>query len=367
MRFLIDVHHIGMRATGNETWAREVAQGMARVLGQSATHDELLYAVATAAGRAAVVPHPFVDVSGSSSRRLLWDLPHVARRNAVDALLVQYTAPRSASPCVVAIHDLSFTDPASARWIPALERARMQATIRWSAKRAGKIVALSRHTARDLRDRWEVDPDRIVVAYPAVGATRSQRLRCRNPRPRAAGENRPLLVLAVGNVVPRKNLPVLGMAIRLLRERGLDVVLRVVGQIPPAGRGVRSELERICGDWLTVGGYASEAELLSAYHEADAFCLPSLYEGFGLPVLEAMTAGVPTLVSDATALPEAIGDAGRAVDPYDPVAWADALELVLTDESTAARMRLAGLAHVARFSWDDTSTRVIEALRAVAE
>jgi glycosyltransferase involved in cell wall biosynthesis len=361
---LIDAHHIGAHATGNETWAVEVARGLAHGLDRAGHDDEVLLAMTSVADRALAGPGSVVPLHTSSMRRLLWDLPRAARREHVDAILVQYTAPLSSVPTVVAIHDLSFTDPASSHWIPARERARMRATIRWSADRAGRIVALSRYTAKDLQLRWNIEPERIVVAYPAVGSDRSMRLHERPSECPPVG--RPKTVLAVGNVLPRKNLVVLGIAVRTLRKRGLDVNLRLVGQVPRAGRPVRAELEHICGKWLTVSGYATEDELVRAYHQADAFCFPSLYEGFGLPVLEAMTAGVPTIVANATALPEAAGHAGALVDPHDPTAWADTLERVLTDQREAAGMRSRGLAHAARFSWNTTAQHVLDALRMVA-
>lgn len=365
MRFLIDAHHIGAHATGNETWAVEVARGLARILARAGQDDELLLAMTAAGERALATPRSVVPLVGGSARRLLWDLPRAARREKANAILVQYTAPLSSVPAVVAIHDLSFTDPASRQWIPPVERARMRATIHWSADRAARIVALSAHTAKDLQVRWSIDPERIVVAHPAVGSERRTRLQAQ-PREGSLPGDRPQTVLAVGNVLPRKNLIVLGTAVRTLRHRGLGVNLRLVGQVPPAGERVRTELERICGRWLTVSGYATEDELIGAYHEADAFCFPSLYEGFGLPVLEAMTAGVPTIVANATALPEAAGDAGALVDPHDPTAWADTLERVLTDQSEAAGMRSRGLAHSARFTWDATAEHVLDTLRMVA-
>jgi len=365
MRVLVDAHHIGTRATGNETWAVEVAKGMARAVERSDDDDELLFAVATDAGRTTVAPGVGVSIRGGSWGRLLVDLPRAARQARVDVVLVQYTVPLSAAPCVVAIHDLSFTDPESRRWIPRAERARMGATIRWSAGRAGRILALSEYTSKDLQDRWGIDPQRIVVAHPAVASDRSARLR----RPPGVGGTRtdgPMTVLAVGNVLPRKNLLVLARAVRTLRQRGLDVMLRLAGQVPPAGTSIRHELDRIGGEWLSVSGYLDETELVAAYHAADVFCFPSLYEGFGLPVLEAMTAGVPTVVSDATALPEAAGGAGALADPHDPTVWADILEQILTDEQVADRMRTAGCARAAQFSWNDTADRVLDTLRAVA-
>ena len=173
-------------------------------------------------------------------------------------------------------------------------------------------------------------------------------------------------VLTVGNVLPRKNLVVVAHAIRTLRRRGLDVALRIVGQVPPAGMVVQSRLQELGGDWLTISGYLDEPNLIAAYQAADAFCFPSLYEGFGIPVLEAMTAGVPTVVSNATALPEAAGTAGALADPHDSTEWADILERLLTDKALADRMRQAGKLHAERFHWDNTAALVLAALRTAA-
>lgn len=358
MRFLVDAHHIGARATGNETWAVEVSSALSRLLQSGSGGDELLLAVTDS--RLAPPEADVVVVHANAGRRLLWDLPAAIRRSDVDAVLVQYTAPLTSAPTVVAIHDLSFTRPESREWIPPLERLRMQATIRWSARHADRVVALSDYTAMDLHDTWGIDMEKIVVAHPAVGRSRAQRLRDHD-RPGTVSDG-PMVILAVGNVLPRKNLLVLAEATVVLRNRGWDVMLHVVGPTPPAGRKIRAAMEQACGDHVIFSGYVDESVLVSAYQSAHVFCFPSLYEGFGLPVLEAMTAGLPAIVSSATALPEAAGNAAMIVDPHDREGWADAIQSALFDGTMAASMREQGTEHAARFTWESTAKKVLGAL-----
>ena len=362
MKFLIDVHHIGSRATGNETWARETALAMQELLATEQSEDELYFAVAHEAGRTVGPQNRIDQVSTGQVRRLARDLPRVARQRHVDALLVQYTAPMVKTSPVVAIHDLSFADPASAAWIPPGERLRMNATIRISARHAARILALSHSTAQDMIRYWNVNPDKIVIAPPAVAPSFEERVRKRRRElePKSGGE---FVVLMVGNVLPRKNHIVVTTAIKLLRDRGLPVELRIAGQVPSAGQETAQRLRNCAGDWLTITGYLSDDQLIDEYLSADCLCFPSLYEGFGIPVLEAMAVGIPTIVSDATALPEAAGDAGIIVPPNDADAWADALDLVLGDAEVADRLRTAGRQRVSLFSWGATASHALQALR----
>lgn len=364
MRFLVDVHHIGSRATGNETWARESTLALIR---RSAAEPDVELSLAASAPVGPIYGDSIkVDrVSGSSWRRLVLELPRVARANGTDALLVQYTAPMTTVPSVVAIHDLSFTHPVSGGWIPPRERARMNTTIRWSARRAACVVALSQHTAEDLCEQWGIPPEKVVIAYPAVAPAFLERLKASTPH----GGNPPdePRILIVGNVLPRKNHLVVARAVAMLRDRGIKATLRIAGQVPPAGSDVASRLRELGAGWLTITGYLDDEALVKEYLEADVMCYPSLYEGFGIPVLEGMAAGLPVIVSDATALPEAAGDAGLIVPARDPEAWADAIEAVTAHPGRAEDMRTRGFAHEKSFSWDITAGVLLDALRRAAD
>jgi alpha-1,3-rhamnosyl/mannosyltransferase len=175
-------------------------------------------------------------------------------------------------------------------------------------------------------------------------------------------------VLAVGTLEPRKNLERLAAAHALLppalRRRA---PLALAGGIGWGGVEAGPALARAlaAGDARALGR-VDDAALAALYARAAAVAYPSLYEGFGLPVLEAMGCGAPLVHSATTAVAETAGGAGLAVDPLDPEAIAAGLAAVLEDAALASRLRAAGLARAAEFSWAETARRVVEVWREVA-
>jgi glycosyltransferase involved in cell wall biosynthesis len=362
MTFLIDVHHIGGRQTGNETWSRNIARELAVQGGSDRlvfacrreAMDEVTSLTGTSSPRA---------VSDSALRRLALDLPRIARQADAGALLVQYTKPLTRRPCVVAIHDLSPFDDRSAQWLTRSFRIRVRASIRHSVASARVVTVLSEFTKRDLVERFRIDPDRIVIVTGAVDPTLADLLAEVASTPRHPDVHR---VVAVGNVLPRKNLTTLAAAVARLRSRGSEVELRVVGQVPEEGRALEAELRATLGPAISFSGYVSTTELASEYLAADVFAFPSLYEGFGIPAVEAMQAGLPVVVSDATSLPEVVGDAGVVVPGIDVDAWATALDELLGDDARRAELVGRGRRRAASFSWASSAATVLAALRQAA-
>jgi glycosyltransferase involved in cell wall biosynthesis len=175
-------------------------------------------------------------------------------------------------------------------------------------------------------------------------------------------------ILFVGTAEPRKNLPRLVRAFEhLARRRSLRHDLVLIGP-----RGWRTEAIDASIESCSVRqrirrvGYVSDKELRCWYTGADAFVYPSLEEGFGLPPLEAMALGTPTIASNNSALPEVVGDAAVTIEPTDEAGLASAIEAVLTDKVLADRLRAAGPARAANFSWVDTARRHVELYRLVA-
>jgi glycosyltransferase involved in cell wall biosynthesis len=361
VRSLVDAHHLGLAQTGNETWARNIVAGLS-----GAGSDEVHVAV-TRAGRAQLtgwVPHERTHlVASRSSRRLAWDLPRVVRRVRPQALLVQYTLPPlTAVPAVVVVHDLSFEQAQAREWIAPASLLRYRASIRASARRARRVVVPSEFTRDDVLARYGLDPDRVVVAGNAVDPALQAALRATARAPR--GDR--LVVLAVGTVLPRKNLEVVAQAVGVLRSQGLPVVLRLVGPLPAAGRAGLERMSARLGPALRVSGVLDTAGLAAAYREADVLAFPSLFEGFGIPLLEAMAAGTPVVSSDATCLPEIAGDAALYASPAQPQAWVDALRGVLCDERVARGLVEAGTVRVRRFDWQRSADAVRLALTEAA-
>jgi len=174
-------------------------------------------------------------------------------------------------------------------------------------------------------------------------------------------------ILAVGTLQPRKNYPVLMQAYAALRQRtGLPHKLAIVG-----GRGWLTEeidatITRLgLADQVRLLGFAPDDDLPALYTGASLLAFPSLYEGFGLPALEAMACGTPVVASTAPSLPEVCGDAALLVDPADVDGLADALERVLTDQEMAAQMVARGQQRAAQFRWEDAAKDLLAVYRQV--
>jgi glycosyltransferase involved in cell wall biosynthesis len=250
---------------------------------------------------------------------------------------------------VVTVHDLAFRLYPSL--FPPAWRAMYRAGLRRAARHADAIVAISRHTARDLARHARVDPARIHVIPLAASLPETdidpgpviERLKI--PRP---------YLLFVGTLEPRKNLVRLVRAYRQVAVR-LPHTLVLAG---PAGwrtQRLHRELTLRGPGRVMLTGRVPPADLDALYRGAVAFCYPSLYEGFGLPVLEAMARGVPTVISDAASLPEVAGEAALRASARSVRSLSEALDRILTDRDEADRLGRAGRERAALFSWDQTA------------
>jgi glycosyltransferase involved in cell wall biosynthesis len=221
-----------------------------------------------------------------------------------------------------------------------------------SARRATHLIAISRSTAQDLTKFFGVDPAKVSVVLPGVEARYKPLeapLVSEFRRRRSLPEK---FLLYVGTLEPRKNLPTLIRAFASFRRGHAGVKLALAG-----GRGwlyepslaLVKELE-LQNDVL-FPGYIAEDELPLWYNAAEIFVYPSLYEGFGLPPLEAMACGTPVIASDASSLPEVVGDAGLMAAPGDAEEWCAALSRLATDCDLRASLRQRGLARAKEFTW----------------
>jgi glycosyltransferase involved in cell wall biosynthesis len=341
---MLDLHHLGHRQTGNESWARSLASALFE-LGGPRSYDIGVTRSAPREDLAVLPAREIAWVSGSSTRRLALDLPAAMRRLKTSSVLVQYTAPISRVPAVVAVHDLSFEDPRAAEWLPLATRLRYRATIRASVHRAAHVLALSESTRSDLLEIYGLAPERVSVVPAAVDPAFAALLAATPDR-----RDPPLTVLAVGNVLPRKNLVVVARAVRILRDRGFDVRFRVVGTVSPRGASEAREMTALLGSAVEFSGHVDRSGLASAYRSAHVLAFPSLFEGFGIPVLEAMAADLPVLVADRTSLPEVVGDAGLVLPAEDAGAWADGIRDIVLDTAGAALV-LRGRLRLADFTW----------------
>ncbi|MEW6223969.1 MAG: glycosyltransferase family 1 protein [Chloroflexota bacterium] len=343
---LLDAHQLGRRQTGNETYVRELLRGLREV-------DQLAItaAIETGVERTGVLAPPVATrrVPANGFARLA-SLTLLARQLRPDVVHAIYFLPvLTGRPTVLTIHDISYErHPEFFSW---KELLRNRAMIRGSARRATRIITVSEASRNDLIELYGVEPSRVSVVYNGVGP---------QFRPGPAGPvrpafdgSRPLRVLAVGTLQERKNLVRLLDAVRLIAPE-IAVTLRIVG---PDGYQAAAIRARLAGAADTeILGWVDDEHLADEYRRADVLVYPSIYEGFGLPVVEAMACGTPVITSTGGSLPEVAGDAALIVDPLDVEAIAHAIRRVATEPVLAAELAARGLVRASDFSWDRAAT-----------
>jgi glycosyltransferase involved in cell wall biosynthesis len=334
VRVVVDVAPLSHVRTGVGNYIRGSLRGLAEAGGA----EVVAFAPASRAGRRRIeaaldgvdVERKLPVVPAAHALRTLWSRAGApAAERVVGPFDVLHFSdwmypPQRAGVRSTMIHDLvpiHFPD-----WVHARTRRMHGAKYRHAARTCDVVIVNSRFTGVDVAATLGVDPGRIHVAYPGVDDAFTPE------GPRAEGE----YVLAVGTLEPRKNL---GIAVDAARRLGVE--LRVVG--PPGWGGIAAQGAGVI--WL---GYPNDADLAALYRGAAAFVYPSRFEGFGIPVLEAMACGAPCVVSSHPSLDEACGDAAARADPDDAAAVAAGIERAFSERDGLAQL---GFAHVRRFTW----------------
>jgi glycosyltransferase involved in cell wall biosynthesis len=265
---------------------------------------------------------------------------------------------------VVTVHDLAFER--FPELFPRRWRALYRRGLRAAVERADALIVPSTSVREELIERHGVREDRLHVTPLAPLATGLGSAAIDAGRAELADRGvRPPYVLAVGTIEPRKNLVRLVRAYRRVAADGYAQDLVLVGGDGWGADALADEVSRDGpGRVVRPGGVSREA-LAAAYADADAMAYVSLYEGFGLPVLEALAAGVPVITSDRSSMPDVAGDAAVLVDPEDVDAIAEALARVLSDRDLAEGLRRGGRERAAAFSWDATARATLDVYRHV--
>jgi glycosyltransferase involved in cell wall biosynthesis len=269
---------------------------------------------------------------------------------------------------VVTVHDLSFLRyPEGAE--PSLRQYLSRAVPR-GAREADLVLADSESTRRDVVDLLRVPAERVNVVYPGVDRqfTVVQETEALEEVKRLYSLSWPFM-LTVGTLEPRKNLIALLEAYSVLKNRrGFDHKLVVAGSKGWLYEGIyqRAEELSLTQDVVFLG-FVPEEHLPALYSLADVLAFPSIYEGFGLPPLEAMACGTPVVTSDSSSLPEVVGDTGLMVAPDDHQALAEAIARVLEDTDLREDLVKRGLARAAEFSWRATGEKLLSAYERLCE
>jgi glycosyltransferase involved in cell wall biosynthesis len=306
--------------------------------------------------------------TGEPALRILWEQTTgmtIARRFGLDVVHapVNVTPLVTGAPRVVTIHDLAFHH--YPQHYPGWKGRYLRLLTRLSVRRAARVIAVSETTRRDVIRLYRADPAR-VVAIPNGVSEEYQRLPAGEIASfrQAQGLTRDF-VLFVGTLQPRKNLETLLRAYaRVADEIGWDLV--VVGaegwQYAPVFATAR---ELGLAESVRFAGFVPDATLPLWYNAAGMVACPSLYEGFGLPLLEAMACGAPVIAADVSSLPEVVGDAGLLVPPGDVDGWARAIQMLARNPARRDDLAQRGLRRAGGYSWRRTAAETLAVYRGV--
>jgi glycosyltransferase involved in cell wall biosynthesis len=258
---------------------------------------------------------------------------------------------------LLTVHDLSFVR------VPETSSPRLKAyldvVVPRSARRANHIIADSQATKDDLIDLYGIANDKVTVILSGVDARFRRVDYSANVRAKYSISDAPY-IFAIGTVQPRKNYARLIEALARLRAEGQNVMLVIAGGKGWLDDPIYQTLDALqLRNYVRFIGFADDADLPALYSEALCLAFPSLYEGFGLPILEAMACGTPVITSKVSSMPEAAGDAALLIDPHDVDALTDALRRVISDSTLREDLVQRGYTQAARFTWDAAARKLL--------
>ncbi len=363
------------RSAGVSNYSRHLLAALGELVQEGATDHRF-----TAFLHAEDVHAPGVELRLGSAQleqpamRIAWEqsvLPWKLKQIQADVVhgLVNILPLRTQKPGVVTVHDLSFLRLPDL--FPAYKRAYMTALCRASVARAEQIVAVSHQTADDLVQLWHVDRERLFVAPNGVDERFSPGTPEQDEAFRRAHSLPERYWLYLGTLEPRKNLPMLLHAFARWREKEPEEA-NSVHLIIAGGKGwyydtIFSEVAALgLTEWVHFPGFIPDDELPAWYRAAELFVYPSRYEGFGLPVIEAMACGTPVLCSNAPGVHEVAGHAAVQLPADDVDAWVAALSVAATQPELRAALHRCGLTQAHQFAWRHAALLTVEAYERAA-
>jgi glycosyltransferase involved in cell wall biosynthesis len=367
MRFAVDAHAIGRHLTGNEVYIRSLLNGFS-----SSEEAEIVAYISVERARG-WLPARFRtrQISGNPFLRLGFDLPMRVRQDRPDLLHVQYTAPLTCPvPVVVSVHDVSFLE--HPEYFPTARALQLRWTVRRTVETAARVLTGTEFSrSAILRAYPKLDPDNVIVASNAAAGnfrpvSREHAARAVRERFRIRGP----FVFCVGDLQPRKNhIGLINAFAKMVRAHPqFSHSLVIAGKDTWFAPRVREAARNSgAGDRILFPGYVTDEELLELYNACEFLVFPSFYEGFGLPLVEAMACGKAVASSRTSAMLEVVDGAGLLFDPDSADEIARAMVDLIVDAQLRARMERLGLQRAAHFSWHKTAQLVLSIFHEVAE
>ena len=364
MKIGLDAHSLGSQVGGNETYIKGLIDGLKQI---DRKNNYTLYLTNRSAGNGTLknaLPNfetkylwpanPFLRIPFATPLRIASD--------RLDVSLFQFVAPPiGAGKYILAIHDIIYEH--YPEYFKMHEMIRLKMTTRYSAKRASHVVTCSKSSKNDLMRFYGIPSEKITVVYlgknesfkPIRDESKLNEIR----KKYGLGEK---FILYVGNIQPRKNLARLAQAFSIFKkDKSIPHKLVIVGNKAWLYSDTFKEIRDLgLESEIIITGYVPDEELPLLYNAADSFVYPSLFEGFGFPVLEAMACGTPVITSNYSSLPEVAGDAARLVNPLSIDEIVQAMRELITNEALRMSLKEKGLKQAEKFTWQKTAEQMLE-------
>lgn len=366
MRIAVDAHAIGRHLTGNEVYVRSLLREYATL-----DPDAEFVAYVSEAGAERLVPRRFATrrVANNPYLRLGWNLSRRMAADRPDVLHVQYTAPLfCGTPVVATVHDVSFIE--HPEYFTAWRRAQLRLSVARTVETAARIITVSEFSRDAILRAYRVRPEKVCVIPNA--ASPEFRVVSRQRAARAAGDRfgfRAPFIFSVGDLQPRKNHIglITAFASLVANHPELKHHLVITGQNTWFTPRVMAAAQASgLASRIHFTGFVSDSDLVQLYNASDCFVFPSFYEGFGLPILEAMACGRAVACSGTSAMPEVADGAGLLFDPRNPASIARAMADILLDSELRGRLEARGLQRAGHFSWRKSAQATLDVYREVA-
>ncbi len=362
MKIGIFADRIGSKGGGLETYERGLIKGFMEL---EKRNNYVIFGCSHHAIEKNLGSHPRFTYSTVSKNskiiRLSLSLPYELAKNNLDLVHICMVPPLFCpQKYIMTVHDLApFIHP---ELFPKKILLRLNPLLKRGIKRAAKIIAVSETTKRDVIRLFGIDEHKIAVIYHGID---SQYKSCEDKKEAVTILKKygisDKYILYVGRIQARKNILRLIRAFQLLKQKTrLEHKLVLVGKMMWESKDINKEIDKLdIREDLILTDHASYSDLPCFYNKADAFIYPSLFEGFGLPPLEAMACGTPAIVSNVTSIPEVVGDAALFVDPYDISSIAEGMEKLLSNDNLKKDLIKRGFHRAKQFSWKETAKKTL--------
>jgi glycosyltransferase involved in cell wall biosynthesis len=362
MKIAIDAHMLGDQEGGNETYVTGILKGFEQLsLGKQAEITALYnpnYKI-LAADKSKILTSRYT--THNNFHRLFVETAYICRNLQIDLLHATYNvSPFIRLPYVVTVHDVIFR--LYPQYFSPRVRLLLTTLMPVSMWRARIVITVSETSKRDIIQFYPFTRNKIVVTHEAGGPIVNVQGEPTVVDKYTQGKE---FILTVGTVQPRKNIARLVQAYIILRQLQITTArLVIVGRSQWQG----SEIQQIAAGSMyshdiIFTGYLDDAAVAALYQACAVFIYPSLYEGFGLPLLEAMSFGAPVITSNTSSLPEVAGDAALLIDPLSIEQITDALKRILTDPNLSENLRMCGRKRASQFTWQRTALETLEAYK----